>query len=226
MTDGDLQRAKEIFLKYACNHFHLDREVDAAEYKRFDISNAQENKWMREYISHWISQLSVDDLHAVDCLSDTYAGEALPKMFRLSDLGDSFTKLWYANAIWDIAWGGIMSPIMRERARRKSISLWKSLLENPVEFTDEHRKKVSEIIESQIQLQKSLRLAAESRGLTPRSIISPVGTPEEYILHYANNKLAESKKRVFFQFLLVSLSIVCRMSKFQTTPFQPSNPST
>ncbi len=177
MTDKNLQRAKEIFFQYACNHFHLDREVDAEEYKKFDISNKQETIWTREYVSYWISQLSVDDLRAINSLRFAYAEEALPEMIRLSILGDSFSKLSYANAIWDIAHGGMMSPILRERARRKAVSLWQSILENPIELTVDHRKEVSQIS----------------------------ATPDEYILDYAKSKLRESKGRNGFHFLLVSL---------------------
>lgn len=205
MTDENLQRAKEIFFNYACNHFFLDREVDADEYKKYDISNEQEKIWTREYISYWISKLSADDFQAVNNLSATYAGEALPEMIRISELGDSFTKLWYANAIWNIAWGGVMSPILRERARRKSISLWQSLLSNPIEFTDEHRKKISEIVENQAQLEKSIQMARESRGLPQRPTTSQAKSLNDYILNYAKSKLRESKKRNGFSFLIVSL---------------------
>jgi len=204
MTDENLQRAKEIFFQYACNHFFLDREVDAEEYKKFDVSNEQENKWTREYVSHWISKLSADDFQAVNSLSATSAGEALPEMFRISELGDSFTKLWYANAIWEIASGGIMSPIMRERARRKSISLWQSLLNSPIELTDNHRKKVSEIVENQAQLERSIQMARESRGLPQRPTTSQAATPDDYILNYAKSKLREAKKRNGIYFLFVS----------------------
>ncbi len=206
MTDNDLQRAKEIFFRYACNHFHLDREVDAEEYKKFDISNEQEKTWTREYVSHWISQLSVDDLHALNCLRDSYADEALPELFRLSALGDSFAKLSFANTIWDIAHGGMMSPILRERARRKAVSLWQSLLENPVEFTNEHRRIVSEIVENQTHLEKSIQIARENRGLPQRLSLmtSQTITPDDYILNYAKNKLVEAKKRNGFYFLIVS----------------------
>ena len=135
---------------------------------------------------------------------DTYAGESLPEMFRISELGDSFAKLWYANAIWHIAWGGLMSPIMRERARQKSISLWQSLLNDPIVFTDDHRKRVSEILEERTELEKALQKARESRGLVQRPDPSLVTTPEEYILNYAKSKLRESKKRGRFQFLFIS----------------------
>jgi hypothetical protein len=216
MIDNDLQRAKEIFFQYACNHFHLDREVDAEEYKKFDISNEQEKTWTREYVAHWISQLSVDDLRALNCLRDSYAEEALPEMFRMSTLGDSFTKLSFANTIWDIAHGGMMSPILRERARQKAVSLWQSLLDNPIEFTDNHRKKVSEIVENQAQLEKSIQMARESRGLSQRPTTSQVTTLDEYILNYAKSKLRESKKRNSFHFLLVSffLGIISVASVF------------
>ena len=205
MTDENLQRAKEIFFKYACNHFFLDREVNADEYKKYDISNEQENKWTREYTAFWISKLSADDFQAVNSLSAADAGDALPEMFRISELGDSFTKLWYANAIWKIACYGIMSPIMRERARRKSITLWQSLLNNPIEFTDEHRTKVSEIVKNRTQLENSIQMSRESRGLPQRPTTSQTITSDDYILDYAKSKLRESKKRNGFYFLFVSL---------------------
>lgn len=144
MVDENLQRAKEIFFQYACNHFYLNREVEAVEYKRFDISKEQEKIWYREYVSYWISQLSLDDLGALNHLRDAYAEEALPELLRLSTLGDSFAKLSFANTIWDIAYGGMMSPIMRERSRRKAVSIWQALLNNPIELTDSHGQIVTE----------------------------------------------------------------------------------
>jgi hypothetical protein len=205
MADEYLQRAKEIFFNYSCNHFFLDRDVDANEYRRYDISNEQEKKWTREYTEYWIGKLSVDDFQAVNRLNAASAGEALPEMSRISELGDSFTKLWYANAIWDIACSGIMSPIMRERARRKSIYLWQSLLKGPIEFTADHRNKVSAIVENRVQVENSIRTARESQKLHQHPTTSQTRTPEEYILDYAKSKLRESKKRNGFYFLVVSL---------------------
>jgi hypothetical protein len=205
MSDDNLQRAKEIFFQYSCNHFHLDREVDAEEYKKFDISNEQEKKWTHEYISYWISKLSDDDFQAMYNLVSTYAREAIPEMCRISELGDSLTKLRYASAIWDIASQGFMSPIIRERARRKSISLWRSLLDNPIEFTDKHRKEVSEVIETQTRIAKDIQMERGKRGLPQRSAAFQNKTPEDYILNYAKSKLRESKKRNGFYFLFVSL---------------------
>jgi len=216
MTDENLQRAKEIFFQYACNHFFLDREVDAAEYKEFDISKQQEKIWTREYIAHWTNQLSVDDLRALNCLRDSYAVEALPEMFRMSELGDSFARLSFANTIWDIAHSSFLSPILREHARRKSISLWQSLLDNPVELTDDHRKKISEIVESRAQLEKSIQITRESHGLPKRPITSQAVTPDNYILNYAKSKLREAKKRngVYFLFVSLFMGIIIIASAF------------
>jgi hypothetical protein len=139
----DITRAKKIFFKYACNRFFLDREVDAEEYKKFDISNEQENEWYREYVMHWIDRLSVEDMNSLNHLRLAGAGEALPELCRISVLGDSFAKYEYACAIWDIATSAIVSPFVREQARRRLVYLWKSLLEDPIELTDFHRKNIS-----------------------------------------------------------------------------------
>ena len=144
MVDENLQRAKEIFFQYACNHFYLNREVEAVEYKRFDISKEQEKIWYREYVSYWTGKLSLDDLVALNHLRDAYAEEALPELLRLSTLGDSFAKLSFANTIWDIAYGGMMSPFMREKSRRKAVFIWQALLNNPIELTDSHSQLVTE----------------------------------------------------------------------------------
>lgn len=188
MAVEDSQRAKEIFFHYACNHFFLDREVDVKEYEKFNISREQEHRWRQEYIFHWVSQLSVADFQAVDKLDAANAGEALREMIGMSELGDSFAKLRYANALWNIASGSVMFSIARARAKRKAVLLWKSLLKNRVELTDDHRKHISQIIEDQARVQKSVRAV----------------TPEDYILNYARNKLTEAEEKRFLFLSLVS----------------------
>lgn len=185
-----------------------EREKEYKEYKFYNVSNEQEREWTREYVSYWISKLSVDDFQAVNNLSAVCVKEALPEIFRISELGDSFVKLWYANAIWKIASGSMMSPIMRERARRKSIHLWRSLLNNPIELTDDHRKEILGIIARNRQFEKSI----QSRGrqlpqFPPRPMDYPAATPDDYILNYAKSDLKESKKENALYFLFVSLFI-------------------
>ena len=185
MNDENLQRAKEIFFRYSCNHSHLDWGNDVDEYNKFGISREQENKWFLEYISVWISKLSIHDLEAVHHLSHLHAEDSLPELFRMSGLGDSFAKLSFANAIWKIANWRNTSPTMRDRAKQKAITLWQSLLENPIELTNDHRIEISKLLESWLSLR--------SKILHPSNIQQST-TPEEYILNSAKFGLEKAKK--------------------------------
>jgi hypothetical protein len=173
-----LERAKEIFFNASCNHFHLDREFDADEYRKFNISREQENLWTREYILHWISQLSVDDLSAIGKLKSAYAGEALPKLFILATQGDSFAKFMYADAIWHLARGASISTKMREQAIQKAIDTLQSILKQPISITESHRLEIVNTI-------RDVKQYDESVG----------NTPEKYILQLAKMKLAEIQKK-------------------------------
>jgi hypothetical protein len=183
MKDENLQRAKEIFFQYSCNHSHLDWGDDVDEYKSFGITREQESKWILEYISYWISQLSVEDLKAVQELSQIRAEESLTELFRVSLMGDSFAKLTFANAIWHIANGQKTSRTMRELARQKAIFLWQSLLNSPIELTDEHRKEISGNLESQARVRKNIKPDNTQQA----------STPEEYILTSAKFGLTKAK---------------------------------
>ena len=91
---------RRIFFDYACNGFFMAHDGVYEEYKRYGISEAQEKEWRREYVALWVSRLEIDDLMPVDRLRDAWAGEALPALMEMADRGDSYAKLWYANAIW------------------------------------------------------------------------------------------------------------------------------
>ncbi len=100
--DNKLKKAKNIFFDHACNRFFMDRNGVSQDYDRYGATKTQEAEWRQEYISMWVSRLSVDDLTAVRRLEDAWATEALPDLIRMADTGDS-----YANAIWEIANGTI-----------------------------------------------------------------------------------------------------------------------
>ena len=162
-------RAKEIYFYYACNHFFLDRDGDSDEYKSFSVTAREEQEWRKEYIEIWINKLSVDDLHPIDRLRDAGVNEALPVMIKMADKGDSFSKLWFANAMYDMARWMIFSPILRFRAMSKAKNLWKQLSQNSIELTEAHRKEIT-------------------RG-TMRALSA--ADAEEYIRNYARRKLEE-----------------------------------
>ena len=46
-----MERAKELFLQYGGNRFHMDREGDGTEYGSYCVSRETEERWAKEYIS-------------------------------------------------------------------------------------------------------------------------------------------------------------------------------
>lgn len=166
---SDRERAKKLFIDYACNHFYMDRDGAGIEYDKYGISEAEEKKWRREYISFWVNQLSTDDLTAVDKLSDAKATEALPALIEMADKGDSYAKLRYANAIWCITTSG---AYVRPKAEKAAIDLWQSLVQGAIEISENHKTDIS---------RSSMKNLEAS-------------TPEEYVLDYAVRQLERVKK--------------------------------
>jgi hypothetical protein len=171
MSDNK-EKAKKIFFDYACNTFYMAHDGELEEYKKIGVSAAQEAEWRREYISFWVSQLSIDDLTAVNRLGETWAGEALPDLIKMAGQGDGYAKLWYANAIWKLANGASISATMRDQAIKTAINLWQSLVQRPIELSDNHKAEIS-----------------------PNMKPLDASTPEEYVLNYAKRKLAEAKTK-------------------------------
>lgn len=166
---NDKEKAKKIFFDYACNHFYMERDGVGKEYENFGVSEAEEKEWRREYISFWVSQLSIDDLTAVDKLYYAWAVEAVPALIKMADKGDSYAKLWYANALWHISDSSRISVTMREDARRTAINLWQTIVQQPVELSENHRAKI-------ISYKSS-------------------SSPEKYVLNYAKSNLENAKER-------------------------------
>lgn len=49
------ERAKELFLKYNGNRFHMDREGEGGEYESYHISRETEEMWTEELISSFLT---------------------------------------------------------------------------------------------------------------------------------------------------------------------------
>ncbi|CAG0934793.1 hypothetical protein TFLX_03669 [Thermoflexales bacterium] len=155
-----------MFFDYACNTFFMSHDGVYEDYKCYDISDAQEKEWRREYIALWISRLGVDDLTHVDRLCDAWADEALPALMEMAAKGDSYAKLWYANAIWQLADGSSCDMLVRWKARRVANALWQSLLTEDIELTESHKVHIASLLPA---LQSS--------------------APDEYIQRYARQRL-------------------------------------
>jgi hypothetical protein len=134
------ERAKKIFFDYACNHFYMEHDGVDKEYERFAISADEEKAWRQEYISFWVSQLSVDDLTAARQLRYAWATEALSALIEIADKGDSYAKLRYADVLWDL---GNSYDIIGQRAIETAINLWQSLVQQPIELSENHKAEFS-----------------------------------------------------------------------------------
>jgi hypothetical protein len=163
--------AKQIFFYYACNTFFMAHDGAYEEYKRYGISEAQEKEWRREYIALWISRLEVDDLTPVDHFSNAWASEALPVLMEMGDKGDSYAKLWYANAIWHLADGSNCDMTLRWKARNVATDLWQSLQTERIVLTQGHKEHIR-----------------------PFLWAVHASTPEEYVRFYASRQLKSAQK--------------------------------
>ncbi len=161
-----------MFFEFACNTFFMAQDGVLEQYKKFGVSKAREEEWRREYISFWVGQLSTDDLKAVDRLRDAGASEALPSLIRMARKGDSYSKLWYGNAIWALANGASLSGSMREEAINAAIAVWQLLVEQAIELSDNHKAQV-----------------------LPHLRSLDASTPEEYVLNYAKRQLTAARAK-------------------------------
>jgi hypothetical protein len=169
MMSNDKEKAKRMFFEYACNTFFMNNDGVLNDYLKFGISPTQEKEWRQEYISFWVNQLSVDDLTAVDKLRDAEAGESLPNLMSIASEGDGYAKLWYANAIWQLADRANISTELRNQARLVAINLWQFLIEQKFDITEDHKSKI-----------------------TPYLRALDASTPEEYVINYARHRITEA----------------------------------
>ncbi len=160
--------ARKLFFDYDCRTFHIAREGFWEVYQQCQISPAQEAEWHREFIAFWVGRLSVDDLEPLAHLERADAVEALPALIRIADRGDSYARMKYAEALGALTChckGNCFSVCGRARAR--SIRLKKSVLQRPVELTEQHRNEILKLLEG-----SDLHC-----------------TPEEYVLSRARRKV-------------------------------------
>ncbi len=150
----------------------MDRNGVRPDYERYGVTKAQEQEWRQEYIALWVSRLSAEDLTAVNRLRDARAVEALPDLIRMADRGDSYARLWYANAIWEIAQGANVPPPLQLPAVETAIRLWQSLVDGDITLTDERKN----------QIAPAMNLRNEA-------------TPEQYVRNYAASQLDRAKSK-------------------------------
>lgn len=168
------QAAKNIFFEYACNHFFMGHDGVLEEYRKYSISTETEILWRQEYISFWESQLSTNSLTALFHLRDAHALEALADIIRIANQGDDYSRFWFADVLWELAGTMGCPPTVRKNAIDTAFEIWEALLQNSITLTDEHHM-----------------------AITPQMMEALEATnPEEYILHYTQQKMATARKMI------------------------------
>ncbi len=167
-------KAKALFVEYACNTFFMSREGRYDAYREFGVSKEQERQWRAEYIQEWVARLGDNDLRPIEQLANTWAWEALPDLLVASTGSYGIRRLWFANAIWDLAERGSVPAGLQHRGLAQAVALWESLVaagEGQIAETD------------QVPADALIALRAKNPG--------------EYVVNYARQKLADiSQSRI------------------------------
>ena len=187
-VSSNQEQAKQMFWRFACSRFHLTRDGYLDQYEQYGPTGEDEKRWRREYIEHWSARLSSIDTEPIDKLSHAHAFEALPELIRHADGGDDYVRLWYANAIWQVAsshcqgrhamgsprrGGRASCCVQRRQTCGVAVSIWRDLIASPAGIEPENRKHIRPHV-------RSLNAS----------------TPEQYVSNYASNQLKRARKEL------------------------------
>ncbi len=130
--------AKTLFFDYLGSKFGMWHDGVLEEYNRYGISAGQEAGWRAELVLFWVERLSAEDVLPVIKLSTLGAAEALPEILKFASQGDSYVRLIYANALWEIS-GAVtatgVSPEVIGQAQQTALRLWRAIAAEPVVLT-------------------------------------------------------------------------------------------
>jgi hypothetical protein len=137
-----LEEAKKIFFEYSCNGLYMAQ--NDVHFSKYHIGREQEAEWRNEFITYWRSQLSTEDLTAVQKLREADAVEAIPDLLAMAGQGDSYARLRIAEALSAI---GYMSKdkSLRKQARATAINMARSILEHPVQVSERHKAEIARL---------------------------------------------------------------------------------
>ena len=152
-----LEEAKKIFFEYSCNGLYMAQ--NDVHFSKYHISKEQEAQWRNEFVTYWRSQLSTEDLTAVQKLRDAHAVESIPDLLAIVDKGDSYAKLRIAEALAAIGYM-VKDKSLRKQTQATAITIAQSILDHPVQVSESHKIEIE-------------RLGSSN--------------PEEYIITFAKN---------------------------------------
>lgn len=140
-----LEEAKKIYFEYSCNGLHMAQ--NDVQFSKYHISKEQEAEWRNEFIAHWRSQLSTEDLTAVQKLMDAHAVESIPDLIAIVEKGDSYARLRIAEALAAIGYM-IKDKSMRKQTQATAIKLAQSILDHPVQVSERHKAEIGRLGDS------------------------------------------------------------------------------
>lgn len=140
-------KAKEVFLKYSGNHFYMERGGEYENYKKYSISDIQEELWLNEYQNELLSKVENEDIatHSFSQLIDVLRRTKNMVFFQLlldivkrkeGNL-DTFSQILMAEGILNIAESlkgntETENVKMAFQARQLALSMLNSSIKKPV----------------------------------------------------------------------------------------------
>lgn len=170
ITKCNLEKARQMFFEYSCSQYFMIHDGVYQEFKKFGIRYEQELEWRKEYILHWESQLSLENLQPVEKLENAMAIESISNLINLAKKGDGYAKLWYANALWKLCNTENELTDLQKQGKQMSIEIWQELSQQPIsEISESHKKKIM-----------------------PFLFAMSASTSEEYVRNYAKQQLEKN----------------------------------
>ena len=138
----DLEEAKKIFFEYSCNGLYMAQ--NDVNFSKYHISREQEAAWRNEFIAYWKSQLSTEDLTAVQKLREAEAVEAIPDLLAMLDQGDSYARLRTSEAVWALSYW-VKDKALQKQAHGAAVKSAQSILANPIRVSGRHRIEIARL---------------------------------------------------------------------------------
>jgi hypothetical protein len=156
LMSNNIEKAKEIFIKYGGSNFHMEREGEYEFYKSFNITKKEEIQWIREYhkkviieiesenkVSIFTSKLSelsnsiilFKDIESFKSMIDTVKEK--------SELIDSFSQLRIAEEIYSIVNAFSKSEVKKDNAlpyaKKIVLDILNRIIKEPITVDEDYK---------------------------------------------------------------------------------------
>jgi len=137
-----LEKAKKIFFEYSCNGLHMAQ--NDINFSQYHISKELQTEWRNEFVAHWRSRLSTEDLTAIQKLRDATAVEVIPDLLAMVGQGDSYARLRIAEALRALSYMLDSDKNLKKHAKETAIKLAQSILDGPIQVSESHKFEIAD----------------------------------------------------------------------------------